>query len=412
MTATSGAGRGRPGAPRRGRARNAVARQMQRTVPELTKSSLARMDREMPWFAELPPEHRAWIGMVITAGYNTFVAWYTNPEQPPPPLTVEVFGNAPRSFAGVITLQQTVAMIRLSIEVAETELVESVADEDAAEVRESILRYGRELAFASADVYAHAAEMRGAWDARLEALVVDSILRGEADETIRSRAAALGWDDAGHVVVVIGRAPSDERGGREGIVDEVRRVARSGGLEALGAVQGDQLVVVVGGVSNPDKAGALLNDRFGPGPVVVGAVVPDLTHAHLSGASALAAYRAAAGWPTGEDAVTSDDLLAERALNGDASARADLVERVYTPLRHAGSGVLETLTTYLDQGGSVEGTARVLFVHPNTVRYRLKRVSELSGLTPGDARHAFNLRVAVVLGRLAEAGSPRSDQNL
>lgn len=374
---------------------------MQRAVGGLTQTSLARMEREMPWFAELAAEHRAWIGMVLQAGYNTFIAWFRNPEQPPPPLTVEVFGNAPRSFAGVITLQQTVAMIRLSIEVAEAELTHAVAEENRAEVREAILRYGRELAFASADVYAHAAEMRGAWDARLEALVVDSIMRGEADETVRTRASALGWDAGGDVVVVVGPAPAEEA--REGIVDEVRRVARQAGLDALGAVQGDRLVVLVGGVSDPDKAGALLARHFGTGPVVVGRAVSDLLQAHTSAAAAVAAYRAASGWPSGSGPVTSDDLLAERALNGDQLARDTLVRQVYIPLREAGSGVLETLTGFLDQAGSIEGTGRLLFVHPNTVRYRLKRVLDLTGLSPSDARHAFTLRIAIVLGRLTAA---------
>ena len=40
------------------------------------------------------------------------------------------------------------------------------------------------------------------------------------------------------------------------------------------------------------------------------------------------------------------------------------------------------MTTYLEQGYSLEATARLLFVHPNTVRYRLRRVSELTGLVP------------------------------
>ena len=60
-------------------------------------------------------------------------------------------------------------------------------------VHEAMQRYAREVAFAAATVYAQAAEMRGAWDARLEALVVDSVIRGEADESVRSRASALGW---------------------------------------------------------------------------------------------------------------------------------------------------------------------------------------------------------------------------
>src|SRR5690242_7798947 len=106
--------------------RQQVARQLQRAVGDLTKASLSRMEREMPWFADLPPEHRAWIGTILQAGYNSFITWYREPARRAPALTVEVFGSAPRSFAGVITLQQTVAMVRLSIEVAEADLSRAV----------------------------------------------------------------------------------------------------------------------------------------------------------------------------------------------------------------------------------------------------------------------------------------------
>jgi hypothetical protein len=384
------------------RTRGRIARQMQSAVGDLTKVSLARMEKEMPWFAGLTAEQRAWIGMILQAGYSSFIGWFKAPSGPPPPLNVEVFGNAPRSFAGVISLQQTVAMVRLSIEVAEQQLAEMVSPEYAAEVRESVLRYGRELAFATADVYAHAAEIRGAWDARLEALVVDSIMRGDADETVRTRASALGWGSTGDVVVVVGRAP-DTPGtdlAREGLVDEVRESARRAGLDALGAVQGDRLVVVVGGVSNPDKAGALIAGHFGEGPVVVGRVVPDLLQAHMSAAEAVAGLRAAVGWPATPGLVTSEDLLAERALDGDPIARRTVVTQVYRPLRDAGSDLLETVTAVLDQGGSIEGAARVLFVHPNTVRYRLKRALEITGLSATDPRGSWTLQVALALSDL------------
>jgi len=39
-------------------------------------------------------------------------------------------------------------------------------------------------------------------------------------------------------------------------------------------------------------------------------------------------------------------------------------------------------------------------VHPNTVRYRLRRVTELTALVPGDGRGGFALWTAVVIGRL------------
>jgi DNA-binding PucR family transcriptional regulator len=203
------------------------------------------------------------------------------------------------------------------------------------------------------------------------------------------------------VAVLVGRAPeSAGHGAREGVVDDVRATAREAGLDALGAVHGDRLVVVLGGVSDADKAGALLLRHFGEGPVVVGPLVPDLLQAHVSAVEAVAGLRASAGWPTTPALVTSEDLLAERVLDGDLLARRSLVENVYLPLQSAGPEVVETLTAFLDQGGSIEGTARVLFVHPNTVRYRLRRVLDLTGLATNDARHAFTLRIALVVGRL------------
>ena len=69
------------------------------------------------------------------------------------------------------------------------------------------------------------------------------------------------------------------------------------------------------------------------------------------------------------------------------------------PLLHARGALVETLTAWLDCGSSIEGAARALFVHPNTVRYRLRQVADLTGLTPGQPRDAFTLQIALVLGR-------------
>jgi DNA-binding PucR family transcriptional regulator len=153
-------------------------------------------------------------------------------------------------------------------------------------------------------------------------------------------------------------------------------------------------------VDNADKAGAAVVQHFGEGPVVVGPVVPDLLRASISARAATAGLRAAPGWPEAPRPVTSDDLLPERALSGDGHARRQLVQEVYVPLTEAGAATLDTVSEFFDHGGSIEGTARAMFVHPNTVRYRLRRAAEVTGLTPSDPRHAYTYRVALTLGRL------------
>ena len=118
-----------------------------------------------------------------------------------------MFGTAPRELTGDVSLHQTVEMVRMTIEIVEENIEETVGERDEPSVRDSIVRYAREIAFATAQVYAQAAEARGAWDARLESLVVNAVLCGEADEAVRSRAGALGWNSPGDVVVVLGRVP-------------------------------------------------------------------------------------------------------------------------------------------------------------------------------------------------------------
>ncbi|MEP6464305.1 MAG: helix-turn-helix domain-containing protein, partial [Frankiaceae bacterium] len=117
--------------------------------------------------------------------------------------------------------------------------------------------------------------------------------------------------------------------------------------------------------------------------------------------SALAGLRAAAASPGAPRPVLAADLLPERTIDGDPEARRLLLEEIYMPLARAGGALLETVGMYVETAGSIEGAARALFVHPNTVRYRLRRVTDICGCLPANPRDAFVLRVALVLGRLS-----------
>jgi DNA-binding PucR family transcriptional regulator len=364
----------------------------------LASAAVSRMDATLGWFRDMPADERSWITLVAQAGIGAFVEWYRRPESTRP-LTADVFGTAPRELARAVSLQQTVELVRVTIEVVEERAADLAARGDEDRLREAVLVYAREVAFAAAQVYAQAAESRGAWDARLEALVADALVRGEYDDAVRSRAAALGWGTPQRVFAVAGSTPDDDP---EAVVEGVRRAARHAQLDVVTAVHGDDLVAVLGGATEPLVAAAALAAQFGPGPVVVGPAVADLSGASRSAGAALAGLRAVVAWPEAPRPVSALDLLPERALDGDDAARRDLVEQVYRPLRDAGGGLLATVSAVLEGSASLEAAARRLFVHPNTVRYRLRRVAEVTGLAPTDPRDAFTLRTALTLGRLDE----------
>jgi hypothetical protein len=374
----------------------ATLRRLERASGSLATQAVARMDEELPWFRAMPADQRSWVMLVAQAGFASLVEWCRNPARPPR-LTGEVFGAAPRDLARAVPLKHTVDLIRVTVDVLEDHATALAEPGDAEALRLAVLQFSREVAFATAHVYATFAESRGAWDARLEALVVDALVRGERSEELPSRAAALGWATMSPVMVVVGAAPASV----EDPHAAVRRAARSMRTEVLAGVHAEQLVVVLGGFSDLESVAERVSAEFGPGPVVTGPLVDGLGRAGESAAAALAGLRAARAWPSAPRPVPADGLLAERALDGDPLARAALAERIAQPLQAAGGEVLETVRAVLDSGGNLEATARTLFVHPNTVRYRLKRAAELTGLSATDPRGSWTLQVALALADLA-----------
>ncbi|GAA5170084.1 MULTISPECIES: PucR family transcriptional regulator [Amycolatopsis] len=372
-------------------------RRLDRASGRLASASVAAMERRLPWFTRLPADQRASVLMITQTGAAGFVDWLRD-SQEALKLTSDAFRSAPQELSRWISLRQAVGLVRMAIEVFEDELPAFAAnDAERAALIEGILRYGREIAFATANSYAAAAEARGAWDARLEALVVDGIVRGDAEESVLSRAAALGWDPATAATVLVGSPSSDDP---PAVVFEVRRLAARLSRPVLLSVQGSRLIVVAGG---PEEDLGKLAVVFGEGPVVAGPTVADLGEAHRSAAEALSGLRAVVGWPGAPRPVRSADLLPERALSGDAEAERLLIEEIAQPLEDAGPNVLQTVEAYLESGGVLETCAKTLFVHPNTVRYRLRRATELTGRNPLDPRDALVLRVALMVGRLARA---------
>ncbi|MFH8249923.1 PucR family transcriptional regulator [Microbacterium sp. B2969] len=380
---------------------------LRRISGDLATATIKRLEDTLPWYADMPPARRSAVGLVAQAGISSFIQWFDDPKSTPW-IAADIFAAAPRELLRSVSLQQTLQLIRVTVEVTE----ERVASKSEP-LREAMLLYSREVAFAAADVYARAAETRGLWDARLEALVVDSILTGEADEELPSRIAALGWHGHGEVAVLVGTTPPLLD------VDHLRRTARKLGVDVLIGVQGTRLVLVLGRAELPARADEVqtelpfpeiarrLEPGFGTGHLVLGPAVPALVDASQSARASLAGFAVARAWRHAPRPVEADDLLPERALAGDPLAKQTLVDRIFRPLQQHSADLVTTLWSYLDNGRSLEATARELFVHPNTVRYRLKRVSEVIGWDATGPREALILQTALILGSIATDGTRR-----
>jgi DNA-binding PucR family transcriptional regulator len=375
-----------------------LLRKLKQYSGRLATQAVQSMQEKLPFFAELEASQRASVHLVVQTAVVNFVEWMRDPRSDVG-YTVQAFEVVPQDLTRRIALRQSVDMVRVTMEFFE-EVVPLLArsEEQLTALTAGILRYSRDLAFAAASAYADAAEQRGSWDRRMEANLLDAVVRGDTGPELQSRAAALNWDTTAPATVVVGLPKPDRI---DLASDDIRDIASQHGRAALSDVHGTWLVAIVSGaLAHTDRFLGELLTAFSGGPVVIGPTAPTFSAAHRSATEAIAGMNAVAGWSGAPRPVLARELLPERALLGDASAIAALDAEVMRPLADAGPALTETLDAYLDSGGAIESCARKLFVHPNTVRYRLKRIGDFTGRDPTSPRDAYVLRIAATVGRL------------
>ena len=94
---------------------------------QLSTAAMASMDARLPWFRAMSAENRSWLGLVAQAALATFVDWIKHPQRGRPAVAGQVFGTAPRELARAVSLQQTVEMARVIIDVVEAQVNELAA---------------------------------------------------------------------------------------------------------------------------------------------------------------------------------------------------------------------------------------------------------------------------------------------
>ena len=106
---------------------------------------------------------------------------------------------------------------------------------------------------------------------------------------------------------------------------------------------------------------------------------------------------------------SGDDILFARTCRSTISSGEDAIDMALFSLsalhrRRSGDELEQTLSVFLlDSGMSVQATSELLFLHKNTVKYRLKCISDCFGYTVGRMPSSYRLLEAVALKRLLEA---------
>jgi sugar diacid utilization regulator len=270
--------------------------------------------------------------------------------------------------------------------------------------------------------------------AAAQAAFLEAVLHREVtdrgDIIARGEELAVDLDGGGAVVVVRARhyAPADEDW-RVRVLAAAERAARASAPGSLAAVidtptdVSGHVVVLLPAATDAevrrvaDAIARELRSSLHGFTFAVGhsRVATDPVDLYRAGNEALLAANVAEAAP--EDAVLAFDetgayrLLLPAMSEDPAELQrffAETVEPLVTYDEQYETDLVQTLETFLDADANVAGTAQRLFTHRHTVRYRLERVRDLTGLdvssTDGREKLGLGLKAMRVLGIAAPSG--------
>jgi hypothetical protein len=221
------------------------------------------------------------------------------------------------------------------------------------------------------------------------------LLESSDADRVRSHAARLGYDlDQPYRALLVspsGEAPLDLR-------DVVTRATARLGVKGLATDRPNGVAVIVAEeLSWAELANAVNSECEGRLSIGVGGRyrLQEITRSLADAEFALALTRSTREKPV----AVFDDLGVWRLLaRPDASDLNELVDHWIGPLidydREHRSELLKTLIAYLNEFGALEATAAKLYVHRNSLRYRLLRINELTGWDLNDPEQRFHLDLA------------------
>jgi GAF domain-containing protein len=231
----------------------------------------------------------------------------------------------------------------------------------------------------------------------------EELAGGHSRGDLEGRAARLGCDlDQPHVVLVAepwsdalaralrGAAPGSLFDHREDSLRALVRLTSASSdafIERLRRLYEELGEPVSVGVSSVCRGEASFADGFAEAQqALIGTAV-------LGGTSAVLAY---------DDLGAYKYLLRVAVDGGVRDPTVDAVGKLAEYDTQRGAQLLATLEEFLRRHGSISATSEVLYVHPNTLRQRLRRIGELSGL---DLRHDdwLAIEIAVKMVKLQHA---------
>jgi sugar diacid utilization regulator len=237
---------------------------------------------------------------------------------------------------------------------------------------------------------------------RLGRDLLEELLANTDERAALGRAQALGYDlRQRHRVAIVVEDPPKQRRDPDSRFDAVRRAARDAGLGTLLVPRGDAVVVLSSTEDVWEAFHQRLVREIGRNVWVgIGGQCKQLADFSRSYGEAGLAVRMRSADGKGRRLIFYEQLGTYRLLAeiDDLTAIDRFVDDWIGSLiaydRDHSADLVSTLRTYLECKGNYDATAAALYVHRNTLRYRLRRIGDISGHDLKDANTSFNLQLA------------------
>lgn len=380
-----------------------AAERLSRRLDEVTQQMVDRMIEQVPAYRRLPPDGIA--DVQALAARNTRVmsaALRAGTHLDRDELRYVAEHVRERVRRGV-SMEEMLHAYRAAITVFwEAAIAEGVT---LGFSRDAALELARRTSELTDDLTTHAAETYVREISRLRALsdqeardLLELLLRGEVDaEALATHHAAPGLDSAETLVVVVGRIARTDRSESDALESAAAVLTgalTTGHASPLVAVRTGVVVAVA-----PVERGAPIAPRLAEAhdglrergiELFCGLSAPRSGLARVPAAfdqAALAVSRASLAQPV--VSLAELPVVQNLLLGATGTMRAlltSLAEDIDFEGRESAVGMRTTLHAYADASMNLTRAAEALHVHPNTLRYRLRRIEERSGRDP----HSFN----------------------
>lgn len=389
----------------------AVPERINMRLPRLVAVILARLMAEVPLYSRLPAEElHGEVAAIIDHNIRVFGALLRERRPAKSSELDRQRRSARRRAEEGVPLDAVLEAYHLGTMVLWQEITAGATADDLADLlsgQDLLLGYLRQLTTAVSAEYMEARQSLLHAEHDMRRAVITALLAGGALDNPAQHAGFALPEQYAVLVLSVAPHPDEIDEAVSGPVAGRRKVRR---IQEVFEQSTDETVLSVldangGIILIPMRAGeepewARLRELVESATATAGAEVtaagavasPQGVRAAVSEAGEILGLVKRLGYPPMLYRLT--DVLLEYQLSRPSPARAELA-RLLDPLRGSPE-LLRTLQIYLRNGLSRARTAAELYVHPNTVDYRLRRIARLTGLNPVLPTDLQNLRAALL----------------